>query len=200
MAVQLRICFVGDSFVQGTGDPECLGWAGRICVAARREGHDLTYYNLGVRRETTVDILSRWEREVACRLPSAADGRIVFSFGANDANLEGGRPRVEPEQSLSNARQMLQTAARAYPVLMVLSPPLADPARNEGVIRLSEQYAELCRELEIPCLEVMAALTARGTWTDEALANDGTHPRANGYSEMADLVGRWSAWRACLGG
>jgi lysophospholipase L1-like esterase len=200
MTVQLRICFVGDSFVQGTGDQECLGWAGRICVAARRAGHELTYYNLGVRRETTTDILGRWEREVGCRLPAAADGRIVFSFGANDANLEGGRPRVEAEQSVANAREMLETARRSFPVLMVLSPPLADPARNEGVSRLSERYAELCRELEIPCLEVASSLTASGTWTREALANDGTHPGASGYAEMADLVQRWSAWRAWLEG
>jgi hypothetical protein len=23
---EIRICFVGDSFVNGTGDPQCLGW------------------------------------------------------------------------------------------------------------------------------------------------------------------------------
>ncbi|MDY6901411.1 MAG: lipase, partial [Cyanobacteriota bacterium] len=27
---EMRICFVGESFINGTGDPECLGWAGRI--------------------------------------------------------------------------------------------------------------------------------------------------------------------------
>ena len=65
----MRICFVGDSFVNGTGDPDCLGWAGRVCAAAQHDGHDITYYNLGVRRETTADIRDRWEREVSCRLP-----------------------------------------------------------------------------------------------------------------------------------
>jgi lysophospholipase L1-like esterase len=81
---------------------------------------------------------------------------------------------------------------------MVLSPPLADPARNAGVVRLSEQYAGLCRELDIPFLDVMSSLLATGTWTSEALANDGTHPGGNGYDEMADLVQRWPAWRAWL--
>ena len=59
----MRICFVGDSFVNGTGDPECLGWPGRICAAARRAGHDVTYYNLGVRRDTSGDVQARWELE-----------------------------------------------------------------------------------------------------------------------------------------
>lgn len=29
----LRICFLGDSFVAGVGDPRCLGWAGRLATA-----------------------------------------------------------------------------------------------------------------------------------------------------------------------
>lgn len=36
LIIFMRICFIGDSFVNGTGDPECLGWAGRICVTARK--------------------------------------------------------------------------------------------------------------------------------------------------------------------
>ncbi|HZC55143.1 MAG TPA: hypothetical protein VE396_03730 [Xanthobacteraceae bacterium] len=30
----IRICFFGDSMVNGTGDDACLGWVGRICAAA----------------------------------------------------------------------------------------------------------------------------------------------------------------------
>lgn len=56
----LRICFVGDSYVNGTSDPDCLGWAGRVAVVARRKGYNFTYYNLGVRRETSTDIAKRW--------------------------------------------------------------------------------------------------------------------------------------------
>jgi lysophospholipase L1-like esterase len=64
----IRICFVGDSYVQGTGDDECLGWAGRLCASARRAGHNITYYNLGVRRETSTDITRRWLAECEPRL------------------------------------------------------------------------------------------------------------------------------------
>jgi len=58
----MRICFVGDSFVNGTGDPEYLGWTGIICAVTRSWGYDITYYNLGIRRETSADILARWGR------------------------------------------------------------------------------------------------------------------------------------------
>ena len=66
-----RVCFIGDSFVLGVGDPDGLGWSGRIAAAARRRGIDITAYNLGVRRETTADIARRWQAEVAPRLPAA---------------------------------------------------------------------------------------------------------------------------------
>ena len=45
----MRICFIGDSFVSGAYDEDCAGWAGRISAAARRRGHDVSSYNLGIR-------------------------------------------------------------------------------------------------------------------------------------------------------
>ena len=73
-----RLCFFGDSMVNGTGDDTCLGWVGRICATARRSGRDLTCYNLGIRRDTSADVLARWQREAETRLRSEHDGRLVF--------------------------------------------------------------------------------------------------------------------------
>src|SRR5690242_7873956 len=115
----MRLCFIGDSFVNGTGDPDCLGWVGRICAAARRRGHDLTVYNLGVRRDTSADIAARWQEEALRRLPAGMDGRLVFSFGANDCMVEAGAPRVAPAQSLANARATLDAARRWRPTRML---------------------------------------------------------------------------------
>lgn len=83
----MRICFIGDSFVNGTGDPDYLGWTGRICIAARNLGYDITYYNLGIRGDTSADIKARWLREISCRLKAEYDSRIVFSFGINDTTI-----------------------------------------------------------------------------------------------------------------
>src|SRR6266508_3726237 len=123
----MRICFVGDSFVNGTADPECLGWAGRVCAAARRAGHDVTYYNLGVRRDTSADVRDRWESEVARRLPPEHpeyDSGVVFSFGVNDTTTEGRGTCVPAERSLDNLRATVTTARRSYPVLVVGPPPV----------------------------------------------------------------------------
>ena len=90
----LPVCFIGDSFVAGVGDPQHLRWAGRLAARSWRAGRPLTAYNLGVRRQTSRDISHRWLSECQQRLPTTADGRVVFSFGVNDTTKDGTGPRV----------------------------------------------------------------------------------------------------------
>ena len=90
-----------------------------MCAAAHKDSHELTCYNLGVRRETSADIRERWQSEVSCRLQAGCEGRIVFSFGVNDTTLENGKPRVPVADSVANAREILSTAQRFYPILML---------------------------------------------------------------------------------
>ncbi|MBD2511095.1 lipase [Nostoc muscorum FACHB-395] len=194
---EVRICFVGDSFVNGTGDQECLGWTGRVCVNANKKGYDITYYNLGIRRDTSTDIAQRWLQEVSLRLPKEYDGRVVFSFGLNDTTLENGKTRVDLADSIKNAREILSKAQKLYPVLMV-SPALyaeqKDSQRRNRNIDLSKQFALICNELNIPYLDVFPILEKSNIWINEARANDGVHPKAGGYAEFAQIVENWDAW------
>lgn len=191
---QVRICFFGESFVNGTGDPECLGWAGRICVQANRKGYDITYYNLGVRRETSSELKNRWRREASYRLPKEYEGRIVFSSGVNDTTLENGKTRVDVTKSISNVRQILNEAKQLYPLLMISPPPVAESEQNQRIANLSKQFALICNELNVPYLNVFPILEKSNTWMDEARNNDGAHPKAAGYAEFAEIVQNWEAW------
>jgi lysophospholipase L1-like esterase len=127
--MSIRICFFGDSIVNGTGDDACLGWVGRICSIARRRGVDLTCYNLGVRRDTSTDVLARWQTEAHARLPDEYDGRLVFSFGANDCcpGDDVGGVRVAPVKALANASAVLSAAVAWRPTLMIGPFPIWDP-------------------------------------------------------------------------
>ncbi|MDP8966183.1 MAG: GDSL-type esterase/lipase family protein [Cyanobacteriota bacterium] len=190
----MRICFVGDSFVNGTGDPEYLGWTGRICRAARRKGLDITYYNLGIRRNTSADIAVRWLEEVSRRLPEECNGRVVFSFGVNDTTLEEGKTRINFQNSIENTSKILTEANPLFPVLMVSPPPVPDIEQNIRVAELSRQFDSVCRQLGVPYLDVFNPLQASTVWLKEAAANDGYHPGLAGYSELAKLVERWCSW------
>jgi lysophospholipase L1-like esterase len=192
----MRICFIGDSFVNGTGDPECLGWTGRICVAAKKSGCHLTYYNLGVRRDTTQDILHRWEAESKCRLPAEDVGKIVFSFGTNDTTVEDGKTRIELQDSIYNTHQILSLAQQIYPVIMVSPLPISDVEQNLITQELSTQMASVCSNLNVPYFDAFTPLQKSTVWMDEVAAGDGAHPGAAGYSELAQLIQNWSPWNA----
>jgi len=195
----VRLCFVGDSFVNGTGDDECLGWAGRLCAEERRRGHDLTLYNLGIRRDTTADIAARWELECRPRLPPEAAGGLVFSFGVNDCVLdEDGRRRVEEAVSLAQARDILGRAKAWLPTLMIGPPPSGEQPLDDRIKSLSDQYAVLCEELAIPFFSPWDLLNASDLWFEEARWGDGIHPNRGGYSRLATAIAAWPGWHSWL--
>jgi acyl-CoA thioesterase-1 len=210
---ELRICFVGDSITQGTKDDTALGWPGRIVAAARAKGHDLTCYNLGIRRDTSKDIERRWKAEVEARLPASAPGAVVFSFGINDMqSADGDLFRVPPPESVKIARTMIADAKARWPVLWISPvPPVpghrpkdAFPDLEEDYInmrakKLVEAYAHVAKELEVPYLDLYTPLATRSftrwRWLRALKAGDGIHPTASGYALMARLIGRWEAWQ-----
>jgi lysophospholipase L1-like esterase len=194
----IRICFLGDSFTQGTGDETCLGWPGRVCASARARGHAVTHYNLGIRRETTDDIRARWRAEVTPRLVAGVDGRIVFSFGANDATQEDGQWRVPPDLSAENARAMIARALLSYRVLVVGPPPAPEPEKTARHAELARRYADVCDALGVPFLDVLEPIRSVAAWWEEVAAGDGIHPGARGYAALAGVVEAWPAWRAWL--
>ncbi|RYG67476.1 lipase [bacterium] len=189
-----RICFIGDSFVNGACDPEFLGWTGRVCAAAARAGHTITHYNLGIRRDTSVDIAARWQTEVGQRLNSQFDSRLVFSFGANDTTFEAGAQRLDREASLHHARQILGAARELYPCLWIGPPPVAEATHNQRSSHLCAAFELLAAELKVPYLPVLQTLSNSKTWMEEVISGDGAHPQAGGYREMARLVQAWPAW------
>jgi lysophospholipase L1-like esterase len=104
----LRIGFIGDSFVNGTNEPECLGWAGRPTALARRRGYDVTCYNRGVRRETSGAISERRLMEAKQRLPDDCRHINAMRFSLKDRS--GGPARAL--QGLSCRRHAMRIPSR----------------------------------------------------------------------------------------
>ena len=198
----IRVIFLGDSLVAGVGDRDGAGWVGRVVGAAFAAGMPLTAYNLGVRRETSADVLARWQSEVTPRVTDEADCRVVFSFGANDATSENGRPRVAPAQSVQNLSRALADARRcALPVLVVGPAPVNDDGQQERISALSARLREVAERDGAPYVELAASLRASRVWRRELQAGDGAHPGSAGYALMADLITpAWLGWLAAASG
>lgn len=189
----IRICFLGDSFVNGFNDRAALGWAGRLCADAARLGSPVTYYNLGIRRNTSRDIAARWQQECSLRLPDTCDGRIVLSCGVNDTFIENGKPQVPPEESVATVREILRRAKK-YTVFMVGPPPMDDDEQNERIAALSAEYAREAKAQEIPYVDLFSPLVADDSYRQEIARNDGAHPGSGGYSKMTHIIASSPSW------
>ncbi len=190
----IRIYFIGDSYVNGTGDPAFLGWPGRACAASRSDEISITSYNLGIRGDTSADVLRRWEREVVARRLIPHDGRMVFGFGANDCWFIDGKPRVERTDTVRNTEEILSRARSLLPTLMIGPPPGIDEEEHGRRVEVSSLIGEIAGRLGVPYLEVIHDLNAGGVWRSEAALGDRVHPGAGGYSALAELVIGWPEW------
>ncbi len=190
----IRVCFFGDSFVNGTGDTECLGWAGRVCQIANSKGNRITFYNLGVRRDTSMNVRLRWKRETASRLEGPFYGRLIFSFGVNDTAIVAGKQRVSFEDSIKNMRVILAAAKKKYDVLVIGPPPISDPEHNKRIGQLSAAYAAVAKKLGVPYLDIFTPLSKSALWMEEVDGHDKHHPDGGGYTLFAALVLEWEQW------
>ncbi|WP_369259567.1 GDSL-type esterase/lipase family protein [Geodermatophilus amargosae] len=190
MARDLRICFVGDSFTAGTGDPTGAGWVGPVLAALRADGVAVTGYPLGVRRETSLDIARRWYPEVRARLRDGTDHRVVLSFGANDVSAPTGRPRVPQERTLDVLAAVLDEAhAAGWPAFVTGPPPApGDGAQTGRALALSAAMAEVAAARGVPFTDLAAPLATDPSWAEAVRAGDGIHPDVRGYRLLAGLL------------
>lgn len=196
MIGDIRICFIGDSFVQGIGDPEHRGWVGRVLEAT---GGDITAFNLGIRRNTSEDVLRRCWSEVLPRTLPGADNRLVISFGSNDTIQDGGAVRVDTARSLENLASILDDCQRQDITPLTVGPPPVIDAGDEHLRRtakLADEMAALCQAQHVPFIATTLELAHDPTWTQDVMSGDGAHPGSSGYRRLADLIlaGPWHKW------
>jgi acyl-CoA thioesterase-1 len=192
----MRLIFIGDSIVAGSGDDECRGWVGRVGTATRRAGVDHTPYNLGIGGDTAGDVLARWQQEVTRRLNPEIENRLVIQVGVNDA-----RDGVErdADASATDLAELVDGARGAGLDPLVVGPiPTAQPAESERIGALSERFRSVCAERRAAFVEVHAALRRSGAFLASLERADGYHPDADGYAEIAQVVlhNGWWEWLA----
>lgn len=185
----VRVCVFGDSFVAGVGDPKALGWVGR--VAARTPlstGIELTAYPLGVRGESTEEIVVRMPLESAARFARGEEHRVVIAPGVADAIA-----RVQPAHSAAALEFGLASAG--VPALVVGPPPVGDEDTHATIAAIDTAYAEVCGRLSVPYVATYPRLADKKPWLT-ARADDGIHPNQTGYGLLTRVIldGGWYDW------
>ena len=188
------LCFIGASLTAGYGDPKGQGWVGRVVGRTAHPDLDLTAYNLGVRGQTSADVLGRWKPECAPRWAGRGERRLVVSVGAND--VAKGVTLARHRLNLAN---ILDEASSTGIATFVVSPaPTADEDTNAKLEVLVEAQADVCARRGVPFVDCYAPLATHDQWRSEMAAGDGAHPGSVGYGLIAWLVlhNGWTDWLA----
>lgn len=186
----VRVCVFGDSLVAAVGDPKGVGWVGRL--TARTPDVDLTAYALGVRDESTEEVVVRVPVESAARFARGSEHRTVFAPGLTDARL--GIDPVESAVALD-----FGLASAGVPTLAVGPPPVGDAGLRGGIAAIDAVYAKVCERRSVPYISTFSLLANRATWS-RARADDGIHPNPTGYAMLTKVIveNGWNEWLATV--
>ncbi len=187
------VVFIGASMVAGVGDPKGQGWVSRVVGRTQHPDLELTAYNLGVRGETSADVLARWRTECPPRWRGRTEKRLVISVGANDV-AEG----VTLARHRLNLANILDDAASDGIATFVVSPPPTDDEEfNRKLEVLVDAQADVCNRRGVPFVDCFRPLQGHEQWhSDLASSSVPHHPGQAGYGLIAWLVlhNGWNEW------
>ncbi len=180
----IRICFFGDSYVNGTGDAAALGWVGRA-IAKANKSHFITYYNLGIRGNTSKDIANRWKQEATVRLVDCDKKYVVFAFGTNDTNIIDTKLRVSLEETLKHTEDFIKGASIYDGIVIIGPPPLIEKHHDQRNKALDKKLQERCKAHSVPYISLYNILLGNSEWLTMIGNNDQYHPGGDGYELLA---------------
>ena len=189
------LVFIGASMTAGYGDPKGLGWVGRVVARTQHPDLDLTAYNLGVRGNTSGDVVARWGAESHPRWKGRGERRLVVSVGAGD--ITSGMTMARSRLNLANVLDEATTSGIS--AFVVGLAPTLDPELNRRIEALAEAQADVCSRRGVTYVDCFRPLVSHDQWmADLAASPDRAHPGQAGYGLVAWLVlhNGWNDWLA----
>lgn len=182
-------------FTLGVGDLGQLGWAGRLVRDFTPPDVRITYYNLGIRSETSTNLAARWERELVPRLRPDIPGGVVVSIGVNDTMPQNVDDHPI-ERTIVNLDSIISgIEEHQLPVWVVGLLPVADDSHNQRIQQQDTKFQAWCSEHYVEYTGVFHRMAMSPTWMREVKMVDGHHPGPAGYAELTHvLAGPWSSW------
>ena len=142
----IGLCFVGDSFTVGFGDPKALGWVGRVVSRTHHPDVEITAYNLGVRGQDSGDVMARWRGECMPRWVGRGERRLVVAVGANDL----GQGLTTARSRLNLANILDDASAKGIATFVVGLTPSLDPELNARIGVLAQAQAMARQSARMP--------------------------------------------------
>lgn len=183
----------GDSITEGAGDQTGRGWADRLKAEWRMpRPHESGYpagsnrpnvYSLGIDGDRTIDVLNRFDIEVAARRAWA----IILFIGANDLRWTDRPQSTGLTEFASQYHRLVERAVDVTPRVLCLTLLEADEAvlghgiANQEVRQFNQAITAAAGQYHAHVLDV-AQLLAPSDYCD------GIHPNDAGYSKLYQTV------------
>ncbi|MDP3726267.1 MAG: GDSL-type esterase/lipase family protein [bacterium] len=194
MKGKVNICIFGDSIVYGQGDTEKGGWAIQLrnhFESRANKELDARVYALGIRGETSQDLLKRLKAECIARKPD-----IIFcAIGINDSQVSDskkGTPLTPLSEFIKNIKGIFDIAEQFTNKIVFIGLTSVDESKttptdwgtyydNENVKRYDTVIEEFCRKKEVTYIQINNLLS-------EADLFDGIHPNIEGHKKMFEKI------------
>ena len=188
----IALVFIGDAYVAGYGDPKGLGWVSRVVGRTPHADVDITAYQLGVRDESSADVLARWRIECPPRWAGRSEKRLVVAVGHSDAANSMSTARVR----LNLANILDDAAASGVAAFVVGPPPTLDADLNMRLEIVVEAQADVCARRGVPYVDCYRPLIGHEQWLSDLGTTGDVYPGQAGYGLIAWLVlhGGWDQW------
>lgn len=199
----MRILIFGDSITYGVWD-KAGGWAQRFRTLldsqnlANLSGELKLVYNLGIPRDTSEEIRSRYESEIRFRKRKDERLLIIVAVGTNDSAYDHDikSTRVPIERFRSNLKWLIKKgrdldASMALVGLIGSDESKTDPLhwnlnvsyRNSLISKYNLVIREVAHSEKVPFVDIFSSLNGR-----KDLLHDGLHPNARGHEIISKLV------------
>ncbi|GAB6936148.1 MAG: GDSL-type esterase/lipase family protein [Calditerricola sp.] len=198
----IRLVGLGDSLTRGAGDPEGLGYLGRLRQQVAEARKQPVYvHNLAVNGYRSDQLLNRLRTEPAFRQTVARADLITLSIGGNDLRVAAQETGVDLAHAQRVFDETLVRVVQIVTELRAINPrapivyvglynPYARWPEGEAITALIERWnAEVAaRTAHIPNVAVVPLVDVFRFHLDEYLAVDRFHPNDAGYAAIAERL------------
>lgn len=181
--------FFGDSITLGVNVTPDDTWTSLVGVQLNAFGLPVpptTFYNLGVRKNSSKSVLARFETEFMTRKLPETEAYFVFLCGTVDMAMPKSQTVHSIEESLGYTRSLIEKAKSYGQVLFMSGTPVKNEEHSERVAALALEQEKLCAELGVEFINLHEILIQNQSYVQSL--TDGIHPLEMGNAAIADLV------------
>lgn len=181
--------FFGDSITLGVNVIAEDVWTGLVATHLTTRGLPVpptTFYNLGVRKNSSKLIAERFNDEFKRRTLPETEAYFVIMCGNVDMAMPQDNTVLSVDESLAETRKILDLAKIKGTVLFLSGTPVKNEEHNARISKLALLQNKLCDELHIEFINLHDALSQNPTYLQDL--TDGVHPQEMGNAAISDLV------------